>query len=615
MHVESSPPESSPPDVMPPDDAPAQVSEPPIETSEPASSRTRSPLVASALSFLFPGAGQMYLGRRLSALAFALPALAVVVWTVSQLSHGLAYFGASLLDETYALTVMVVASAVTLWRVASIAHPFVISRPGRIGARAAAAFVALIVATLAMGYPVVSNAYDFYAASRQIAANDLADATASPGPSAPPSSTPPVDQSESPTPIDLGSEEPSDSPSPTPSPGFTCPPSYSIATTGRLAALDEPAPVPALDAPLPADEISPDATGSSTPTSEPTTSPSPSESATSSESSGPSESPSESASPQESPAESPTGDPGSSPSAGPSPSRSASPSPSPSPTWQANPRRLTIVLIGTDFIAGRNHALTDTLMLVSVNLDTRAVAMVSVPRDTAGFPLYFGGAVTAKSKINALAKAVSSGSLKSPDSPMMTVANEVGYLVGVKPNYYAAIDMGGFISLVDLVGGVDVNNPRVLNDPFTCTYVPTGKVHFDGAQALRYVRSRESTNDYYRAGRQQIVMMALRQKLATPAILPKLGSLLSVASKSIATNFPLNTVKDYVDTAEHVTSISHCVLGPPYNWSPSPSSTGGAYTTRLKLDRVANLSVYLFGADSRYYGQAGVSPSGCQNSY
>jgi hypothetical protein len=168
---------------------------------------------------------------------------------------------------------------------------------------------------------------------------------------------------------------------------------------------------------------------------------------------------------------------------------------------------------------------------------------------------------------------------------------------------------------VDLVGGVNISNPRALNDPFTCTIVPKGPVHLDGSQALRYVRSRESTNDYYRAGRQQIVMMALRSKLATPAILPQLGSLLDVAGKSIATNFPLKNAKDYVNLAQHVTTISHCVLGPPYNYHPPSSTTGGSWTSRLKLDRVANLSEYLFGKDSRYHGLPGVTAAACQNRY
>jgi LCP family protein required for cell wall assembly len=266
-------------------------------------------------------------------------------------------------------------------------------------------------------------------------------------------------------------------------------------------------------------------------------------------------------------------------------------------------------------MSGRHHALNDTLMLVSIDLQTGAVAMVSVPRDSAGFPFYWGGYAPDNFKINGLAMAISAGRFGSPDSPMITLANEIGYLVGLTVDYYAEIDMDGFSQLVDLVGGVDINNPRVLDDPSTCTYVPAGRVHLNGMMALRYVRSRETSNDYYRAGRQQIVMVALEKKLASPAMLPKLGSLLALGGKSIATNFPLKTAKDYVAVAQGITSISGCVLGPPYNYHPDSSLTGGTWTSHLLLDQVANLSVYLFGPDSLYYGQAGVAPQACRNHY
>jgi hypothetical protein len=96
-------------------------------------------------------------------------------------------------------------------------------------------------------------------------------------------------------------------------------------------------------------------------------------------------------------------------------------------------------------------------------------------------------------------------------------------------------------------------------------------------------------------------------------MLPKLGSLLALAGSSIATNFPLKTAKNYVDTVEHISSISQCVLGPPYNYHPDSSLTNGTWTSRLNLDEVANLSVQLFGTDSRYYSQPGVVPAPCQN--
>ena len=274
---------------------------------------------------------------------------------------------------------------------------------------------------------------------------------------------------------------------------------------------------------------------------------------------------------------------------------------------------MTILLTGVDFMSGRHHAFNDTLMLVSMNLDTRAVALVSVPRDTAAFPFYWGGNAPVNFKINYLVRALAAGTFKAPDPPMTALAKEIGFLVGVQTDYYAEIDMDGFRQMIDLVGGVNVNNPRLLNDPSTCTYVPVGNVHLDGGMALQYVRSRESSNDYQRASRQQLVMIALEKKLATPAMLPKLGSLLALAGKSIATNFPLNTVKDYVGLAQNLTAVSHCVLGPPYNWHPDSNSTGGAWTSRLYLDRVANLSVSLFGTDSLYAGQPGIVPTPCQN--
>ncbi|MGD0409994.1 MAG: LCP family protein [Candidatus Limnocylindrales bacterium] len=467
--------------------------------STPVARAAKSPLIAAALSFVFPGAGQLYLGRRISAVVFAVPALVAVLWAVLQLSQGLVYFAVSMLDDSYALTIMVVVAAFTTWRVASIAHPFLVVRPRRIGLRAGAALALLLIATLGLGGVVFSNAFDAYSAARQMASNDFADATASPAP------------------FVL---------SPVPSP--------TLAPTHTASAVATAAP-----------EITP----------------------------------------------------------------------SPSPTWGpgTDPNRLTVLLTGVDFMQGRQHALNDTLMLVSVDLQTQAVAMVSVPRDTTAFPFYWGGQGPDTFKINALVNAIAAGQFGSPDPPMVTLANEVGWLVGVRVDYYAEMDMDGFSQMVDLVGGVDIDNPTLLNDPSTGTYVPAGPVHLDGTTALQYVRSRETTNDYLRAGRQQIVMIALEKKLATPAMLPKLGSLLALAGSSIATNFPLKTAKNYVDTVEHISSISQCVLGPPYNYHPDSSLTNGTWTSRLNLDEVANLSVQLFGTDSRYYSQPGVVPAPCQN--
>ena len=46
-----------------------------------------------------------------------------------------------------------------------------------------------------------------------------------------------------------------------------------------------------------------------------------------------------------------------------------------------------------------------------------------------------------------------------------TLMRELGFLLGIPIHYYAAIDLAGFVRMVDAVGGVTVVNPRAINDP------------------------------------------------------------------------------------------------------------------------------------------------------
>ena len=276
--------------------------------------------------------------------------------------------------------------------------------------------------------------------------------------------------------------------------------------------------------------------------------------------------------------------------------------------------RITILLTGLDFTAGRSHALNDTLLVVSLDTESGLVSMISVPRDTSDYPLYWGG--SAGIKINALQTYIRNHWLLSPDPPVTTLTTEIGYLIGIPVNYYAQINMDGFVQLVSLVGGVDVINPTALADPYYGTWhEPAGPIHLDGPNALIYVRSRHSAgdNDYGRSSRQQDVLVAIVKKLASPSMALQLQQVLGLAGNAIQTNFPLDALKDYTSSVEKFTSgaVSRCVLGPPYSWHPDSSTTGGAWTSRLDLDRVADLSVQLFGTESSYYGKKGVTPAPC----
>jgi LCP family protein required for cell wall assembly len=291
---------------------------------------------------------------------------------------------------------------------------------------------------------------------------------------------------------------------------------------------------------------------------------------------------------------------------------STTPMPTPTPTYPPNPNRITFLVTGVD----RSNTRNDTLMVVSFDTRAHKVWMVSVPRDTANFEYYWGGQAPATVRINTFYSRVRSGLIKAPDTAWVALKKEIGYLVGIDVDYYVAVDIGGFPGLVDLVGGVDVVNPKAINDPFSNTILPAGPLHLDGVTALHYVRSRHGAGDtdYTRSARQQDVIVALARKVTSPEMVVKLPELLDAASQVLKTDFPLKRAKSYLSAVSKVTDkgISKCVLGPPYNWHPDNSLTSGSWTSRLKMDMVADLSVYYFGKESRYFGQEGVVPAPCQ---
>ena len=275
--------------------------------------------------------------------------------------------------------------------------------------------------------------------------------------------------------------------------------------------------------------------------------------------------------------------------------------------------RINVLLTGIDSAKGRNHALNDTLIVATIDPVTHNVAMVSFPRDISNFPLWKGGRFSGK--INSLMTYAADHKNEFPDGPLPSLIKELGYLVGAPIHYYAAVDLDGFRRLIDKVGGVDIVNPRAINDPdyggwtdkrpigFTLS---AGVHHLDGPNALAYVRSRKGAgdSDFSRARRQQQLLVALARKLSDPKMLPRLPDLLTVAGDTVRTNFPSDRLREMIDLTRDIpdNQITQVVLGPPY--SQRPSLTADVYTLELDFARLAALSVKIFGTDSTYSGLA-----------
>lgn len=311
---------------------------------------------------------------------------------------------------------------------------------------------------------------------------------------------------------------------------------------------------------------------------------------------------------------------------GPSPSPSAGvdpsgPAPTPGVTEPAKDARMNILLTGIDSSATRAHSLNDTMIVVSVDPTSGKVAMVSFPRDIARFQQPDGSVFNGK--INELMTYADNHPKQYPAGGLAALSGEIGYLLGVPIHYYASIDLEGFSRLVDAVGGVTVDNPKVINDPGyggwtdrrpVGFHLSAGVHHLDGQTALAYARSRKGVgdNDFTRARRQQQLLLALRARLTDPSLLPQLPAIIDAGSRVVRTDFPQDRLADTLAIASRITddnAVKRYVLGPPYAKNP-PAGTPGGYQLILDMDRMAKLSVDLFGVDSRYaVAEGGASPA------
>ncbi|CAN5763780.1 hypothetical protein BH24CHL6_BH24CHL6_15840 [soil metagenome] len=262
-----------------------------------------------------------------------------------------------------------------------------------------------------------------------------------------------------------------------------------------------------------------------------------------------------------------------------------------------------VLMVGIDWAEGRTHALTDTMIVVSVNNRNGNVYMFSFPRDVAEFPLYHGGKYM--NRLNSFANYARRNPDRYPGGGMRALSRQVGFLLGVPIDHYAAVTMPGFKTVLDTVGEITVNNRRIINDPRRNFYLSVGEHRLDRDTTMHFVRSRygPGNNDFVRAGRQQQVLAALRNEILKGSRLGDLPRIVDGVSRVLSTNYPSNQINDAIRMAELVgrQPTDSWVFGSP-TWAVHPplSETGGRWVIRLRLDKIASVSRQVFGSASLY---------------
>jgi LCP family protein required for cell wall assembly len=264
---------------------------------------------------------------------------------------------------------------------------------------------------------------------------------------------------------------------------------------------------------------------------------------------------------------------------------------------------INVLFVGLDSGLGRDHSLSDSLIVASYYRDRDTVTMISIPRDTGQLPLYKGG--TYPRRINTFLNYARANPDLFPEGPIAALMREIGYLLGTTIHFYAATNLDGLPRVVDLVGGVDVVLDRPIADPKWNLYLEPGSYHLDGKSVMPYVRSRygPGNSDFQRARRQQQVIKAVATRAKDPTVAARLPEIIDAMSEVVRTNVPRDQVKVLMRILDKASDASteHIVLSPlRYARRIPVAETGGRYMIELNIAAVRELSLRVFGPYSRY---------------
>ena len=224
------------------------------------------------------------------------------------------------------------------------------------------------------------------------------------------------------------------------------------------------------------------------------------------------------------------------------------------------------------------------IMVVSIDPTSGGTAVLSVPRDTARFPMPDGSVYAPK--VNGLYQHLAADVGWDDAGPAMK--GIIGQALDLEIDWYAVVNFGGTKALIDSIGGVDVNVPKTINDtsfyrPGHGVYFKAGPNHFDGDRALEFARTRKSDNDYERARRQQLLVAAIGSQVLEGGVAVVPG-LVDLAARHARTDLPLTDameIFEIVSTADLATR-QRVVLG-PRSWADGIPGSG---SIKLKINDI-----------------------------
>jgi LCP family protein required for cell wall assembly len=261
------------------------------------------------------------------------------------------------------------------------------------------------------------------------------------------------------------------------------------------------------------------------------------------------------------------------------------------------PEVMTILLIGSDARSNSYlYGLADSIHVMRIDFTVPNIMVVDFPRDLwveiPGISDHHGithGKLNQAYLYGNPGMGYYDGSGEGPG----LLAHTLDYNYGMRVDHYIAVNRQTFVKMIDAVGGVDVNLKSSVDlnskhgTPDPHFVLQAGNNHLDGEQALRLASDRIPTT-FQRMKYEKLILSALREKLLTPAMLPKLPGMAADFIGSVQTNLSPSDINSLICISQSV----------PKDNIMADSFPQDMFKAEVTYDENRDVTTFIYGVDN-----------------
>lgn len=219
---------------------------------------------------------------------------------------------------------------------------------------------------------------------------------------------------------------------------------------------------------------------------------------------------------------------------------------------QEGDSRVNLLLIGRGGPGHEGPDLTDSIIIVSIDPNSRSASLLSLPRDWQVALDYSPDTWVRINSVYAFARDynyVQTWDLETAQAAgLESLETVIETNLGIRINYHIFVDFGGFVSLIDALGGVELDIPRRLYDTRAELDLQPGLQTLNGTQALAYARARYTVagGDFGRSANQRELILALKAKASASGLLSnffRANQIADALGNSVVTNLSFDEAK------------------------------------------------------------------------